>query len=46
MTNIPRTQATDGVPTYLRRGDPDGRFADYQERRTPSTTSLARCERP
>src|SRR6188472_4739791 len=29
MTNIPRTQATDGVPTYLKRGDPDGRFTDY-----------------
>lgn len=29
MTNIPETQATDGVPTYLRRGDPAGRFADY-----------------
>jgi len=29
MTNIPGTQATDGVPTYLGRGDPDGRFADY-----------------
>ena len=29
MTNIPRTQATDGVPTYLGRGDPAGRFADY-----------------
>jgi pimeloyl-ACP methyl ester carboxylesterase len=28
MTNIPN-QATDGVPTYLRRGDPAGRFADY-----------------
>ena len=29
MTKIPRTQATDGVPTYLGRGDPAGRFADY-----------------
>ena len=29
MTNIPGTQATDGVPTYLGRGDPAGRFADY-----------------
>jgi hypothetical protein len=29
MTNIPNTQATDGVPTYLERGDPAGRFADY-----------------
>ena len=29
MTNIPKTQATDGVPTYLGRGDPAGRFADY-----------------
>jgi hypothetical protein len=29
MTNIPSTQTTDGVPTYLGRGDPAGRFADY-----------------
>jgi hypothetical protein len=29
MTNAPETQATDGVPTYLGRGDPDGRFANY-----------------
>jgi hypothetical protein len=29
MTNIPETRATEGVPTYLGRGDPDGRFADY-----------------
>ncbi len=29
MTNIPSTQATNGVPTYLGRGDPAGRFADY-----------------
>jgi hypothetical protein len=29
MTNIPKGQATDGVPTYLGRGDPAGRFADY-----------------
>ena len=29
MTNITSTQATDGVPTYLGRGDPAGRFADY-----------------
>ena len=29
MTNISGTQATDGVPTYLGRGDPTGRFADY-----------------
>ena len=29
MTDIPDTQATDGVPTYLGRGDPAGRFADY-----------------
>jgi hypothetical protein len=29
MTNIINTQATDGVPTYLGRGDPAGRFADY-----------------
>ena len=29
MSHIPSTQATDGVPTYLGRGDPAGRFADY-----------------
>ena len=29
MTNVPKTQATDGVPTYHGRGDPAGRFADY-----------------
>jgi hypothetical protein len=29
MTNIPETQATEGSPTYLGRGDPAGRFADY-----------------
>jgi hypothetical protein len=29
MTNIPHTQPTAGVPTYLGRGDPAGRFADY-----------------
>jgi hypothetical protein len=29
MTNVPGTQATDGVPTYLGRGDPAGRFAGY-----------------
>jgi hypothetical protein len=29
MTNIINTQATDGVPTYLGRGDPAGRFAGY-----------------
>jgi len=29
MTEIPRTQATDAVPTYLRRGDPTGKFANY-----------------
>jgi hypothetical protein len=29
MTNIPETKATEGVPTYLGRGDPAGRFADY-----------------
>jgi hypothetical protein len=29
MAYTPDTQATDGVPTYLRRGDPAGRFADY-----------------
>ena len=29
MANSPGTQAADGVPTYLGKGDPDGRFADY-----------------
>ena len=29
MTNIPDTQPTDGVPTYVGTGDPAGRFADY-----------------
>jgi hypothetical protein len=29
MTDIPSTEATDVVPTYLGRGDPAGRFADY-----------------
>ena len=29
MTNTPSTQATSGVPTYLGRGDPAGRFAAY-----------------
>jgi hypothetical protein len=29
MTDTPKTEATDGVPTYLGRGDPAGRFADY-----------------
>jgi hypothetical protein len=29
MTSIPDSQATDGVPTYLGRGDPAGRFAEY-----------------
>ena len=29
MTDIPDTQAADGVPTYLGRGDPAGRFSDY-----------------
>jgi hypothetical protein len=29
ITNIARTQGTDGAPTYLERGNPAGRFADY-----------------
>jgi hypothetical protein len=29
MTDMSATQATDGVPTYLGKGDPIGRFADY-----------------
>jgi hypothetical protein len=29
MRNITKTQVTGGVPTYLERGDPAGRFANY-----------------
>jgi len=29
MTNTSDNKATDGAPTYLGRGDPAGRFADY-----------------
>jgi hypothetical protein len=29
MTDAPDNKATDGTPTYLGRGDPAGRFADY-----------------
>jgi hypothetical protein len=29
MTDMSATQATDGVPTYLGKGDRTGRFADY-----------------
>jgi hypothetical protein len=29
MANVSETQATDGVPTYLGRGDPARGFADY-----------------
>jgi hypothetical protein len=29
MTDIPDSQATDGIPTYLGMGDSAGRFADY-----------------
>jgi len=29
MTDMSANQATNGVPTYLGRGDPAGRFADY-----------------
>ena len=29
MTDMSAAQATDGVPTYLGKGDPAGRFADY-----------------
>jgi hypothetical protein len=29
MTNMPESRATGGFPTYLGRGDPAGRFADY-----------------
>jgi hypothetical protein len=29
MTDTPSIQATDGAPTYLERGEPAGRFADY-----------------
>ena len=30
MTDIQTNQTAEGVPTYLGRGDPDGRFANYQ----------------
>jgi hypothetical protein len=29
VANVPKSQASDGVPTYLESGDPAGRFADY-----------------
>jgi hypothetical protein len=29
MSGIPSSQSTDGVPTYTKGGDPDGRYADY-----------------
>jgi hypothetical protein len=29
VTNIPTGQSTDGVPTYTKGGDPEGRYADY-----------------
>jgi hypothetical protein len=29
MANVSETQARDGVPTYLGRGDPAGMFAGY-----------------
>jgi hypothetical protein len=29
MTSTPDSQSTDGVPTYTKGGDPDGRFAGY-----------------
>ena len=29
MTNIPTGQSTDGVPTYTKGGDPEGRYAGY-----------------
>jgi hypothetical protein len=29
MTSIPPRQATEGVPTYTRGGDGDGKYADY-----------------
>ena len=29
MTTIPSSQSTDGVPTYTKGEDPDGRYADY-----------------
>jgi hypothetical protein len=29
MADIPSSQTTDGAPTYLRGGDPGGRFTDY-----------------
>jgi hypothetical protein len=29
MTDIPSTETTDALPTYLEKGDPAGRFANY-----------------
>ena len=29
MTEIPSSQGSDGIPTYLRAGDPAGKFTDY-----------------
>jgi hypothetical protein len=29
MTSVPSSQSTDGVPTYTKGGDPDGKYADY-----------------
>ena len=29
MANVSSPQTTDRIPTYLERGDPAGRFADY-----------------
>jgi hypothetical protein len=40
MSNVPDTKSTDGVPTYLARGDPAGRFADYH----PACGVLAKQE--
>ena len=55
MTDIAKTQATDGAPTYLARGDPadrqDFNFAGpwgdngFIEDYMPSTSSPARLER-
>jgi hypothetical protein len=29
MTSVPNSQSTDGIPTYTKGADPDGRYADY-----------------
>jgi hypothetical protein len=44
MTNIPHTHTTDGVPTYLGRGDPDG-VPTYLGRAIPTAGSRITTQR-